>query len=114
MKYPDTPFEGKDAEEWKQKIEKVLEDVEGLKEDKKELQREINTFKSDLNKLGEKINKMPKRTWLRSVMGSTIKFIEKVALHDSIGKTLVGTAMKALLPDLDIPTDDIPKLSDGE
>ena len=88
--------------------------MEEVKERNKNLNSEINTLKSDLDDLKNNIDNMPRKTWLRSVGGSVIKFAEKVVLHESIGKTILGTTIKALLPDIDIPGEGLPKISEGE
>lgn len=114
IKNPTAPFSGEEAEEWKQKVSQVIESVENLKEDKAELRREVNKLKKDLNDLTDQIDHMPRKTWLRSVLGSAANFAEKVLLHKSLGKTLVGAAVRGLLPEADLPLDDVPSSSDGE
>lgn len=111
---PNEPFRDEEAAEWRQKVDQVIDSVESLEEDKRELRQEVNRLKKDLNNLNEQIDSMPRKTWLRSVLGSAANFAEKVVLHKSLGKTLVGAAIRGLLPEADIAIEDPPQLPDGE
>ncbi len=111
---PDEPFGDEEAAEWRQKIDQVIDSVESLEEDKRELRQEVNRLKKDLSDLNDQIDTMPRKTWLRSVLGSAANFAEKVVLHKSLGKTLMGAAIRGLLPEADIPIDETPELPDGE
>ena len=111
---PNEPFRDEEAAEWRQRVDQVIDSIENLKEDKRELRQEVNRLKKDLSDLNDQIDSMPRKTWLRSVLGSAANFAEKVVLHKSLGKTLVGTAIRGLLPEADIPIEEPPQLPDGE
>lgn len=111
---PDEPFRDEEAAEWRKKVDQVIDSVENLKEDKRELRQEVNRLKKDLSDLNDQIDSMPRKTWLRSVLGSAANFAEKVVLHKSLGKTLVGAAIRGLLPEADISIEQTPQLPDGE
>jgi len=111
---PDEPFRDEEAEEWRQKVDQVIDSVENLEEDKRELRQEVNRLKKDLKELNEQIDSMPRKTWMRSVLGSAANFAEKAILHKSLGNTLVGVAIRGLLPEADLPIEEPPQLSDGD
>jgi predicted RNase H-like nuclease (RuvC/YqgF family) len=92
---PDAPFDTDESNEWRKRLDGIVERMEKLEGENKIHKGKLQELKREIEELKGKLRVLPKRTWVRAAGNKILDFIESAAKEGM--KTLAEVTVKGFL-----------------
>lgn len=96
---PEKPFEGKEAQEYKNKLDILYEEIENMNDQHKLTWTELEKIRKGIDSLKQQIEGMPRKTWLKAAGNKILDTVASISGKVTV-EVLTKTIMNAL-PGLD-------------
>jgi hypothetical protein len=93
---PDTPFSNEESEEWKARLDGIVERLEKLESQDKIQSTRLQEFKKEIDALKERANVLPKRTWIKAAGYKILDYVD-TAVKAGV-KAFAEATVKGFLP----------------
>lgn len=92
---PDQPFTEEEAADWRERLDKFVDQLEALQEQHELDRDELRKLRDDVERLKGNVGSLPKKTWLRAAGGKILGYLDKKA--DTALIAAVQTAVRATM-----------------
>jgi DNA repair exonuclease SbcCD ATPase subunit len=92
---PERPFTQGEAEQWKERLDRVLEKIAELETEQTGYNRELQQLRTDIAELKGVSTTLPKKAWVRAAFGKVFGYVDRKG--DLVLTTAVETSVRVLL-----------------